>query len=67
MSKIIVKSKPESFRRAGFAFTREGVELDTAKLKKEQLEAIEAEPNLVVVPIEEKKADKKEEKKEGAK
>lgn len=55
MSKIIVKSKSESgFRRAGFQFTREGVELDTTKLKKGQLEEIEAEPNLVVVPVGEK-------------
>ena len=55
MSKIIVKSKPErGFRRAGITFTREGVELDTAKLKNGQLEEIEAEPNLVIVPAEEK-------------
>ncbi|MTI74723.1 MAG: hypothetical protein FH747_13875 [Stenotrophomonas sp.] len=55
MSKIIVKSKPErGFRRAGFHFTREGVELDTTKLKKGQLEEIEAEPNLVVIPTDEK-------------
>ncbi|HZF97867.1 MAG TPA: HI1506-related protein [Pseudoxanthomonas sp.] len=55
MSKIIVKSKSErGFRRAGLQFTREGVELDTTKLKKGQLEEIEAEPNLVVVPVGEK-------------
>lgn len=58
MSKIIVKSKPESFRRAGIAFNREGVELDIAKLKKEQLEAIKAEPNLVIVPADGKKSEK---------
>lgn len=49
MSKIIVKSLlPRGFRRAGIHFTREGVELDTSKLKKDQLEAIQAEPNLVI-------------------
>ena len=55
MSKIIVKSKAErGFRRAGFQFTREGVELDTSKLKKGVLEALQAEPNLVVSEAAEK-------------
>jgi hypothetical protein len=50
MSKIIVKAKAErGFYRAGLHFTRAGVELDTGKLKKKDLEAILAEPNLVVV------------------
>lgn len=48
MSKIIVKSTTDGFRRAGHAFNREGVVLDTAKLSKAQLEAIQAEPKLVV-------------------
>lgn len=58
MSKIIVKSKSErGFRRAGIQFTREGVELDTSKLKKGVLEDLQAEPNLVVAElVEEKKS-----------
>jgi hypothetical protein len=58
MPKITVKSKPERFRRAGIEFNRAGVELDTDKLKKGQLEAIQAEPNLVIAgdaPAEPKK------------
>jgi hypothetical protein len=58
MSKILVQSKPERFRRADIEFTREGVVLDTDKLKKEQLEAIKAEPMLVVSDATEKKAAK---------
>lgn len=59
MSKIIVKSKPErGFRRAGIQFTREGVELDTSKLKKGVLEDLQAEPNLVISEAEEKKTEK---------
>lgn len=50
MSKITVKAKSErGFWRAGIHFTRDGVELDTTKLKKAALEAIRDEPNLVVV------------------
>jgi hypothetical protein len=48
MSKITVKSLVDGFRRGGIAFTREGVELDTADLTREQLKAIKAEPKLVV-------------------
>lgn len=56
MSKIIVKSKSErGFRRAGYQFTREGVELDTSKLKKGALEELQAEPNLVVAEVTEDK------------
>ncbi|MCR6661830.1 MAG: hypothetical protein NVV60_01450 [Luteimonas sp.] len=51
MTKIIVKAKTDrGFWRAGRHFTREGVELETSKLKKADLEAIENEPNLVVIP-----------------
>lgn len=50
MPKIIVKSRRESFRRAGFEFTRAGRELDTEELSKDQLQAIEDEPQLVVAP-----------------
>jgi len=49
MPKFKVQSKPERFRRAGIEFTREGVELDSEKLTKEQIEAINAEPNLTIV------------------
>jgi hypothetical protein len=48
MSKILVQSKPERFRRAGIEFNRAGVELDTDELKKDQLEAIKSEPMLSV-------------------
>lgn len=55
-----VRAKTErGFYRAGLHFTREGVELDPKALKKEQLEAIEAEPNLIVTqpkPADEKQA-----------
>jgi hypothetical protein len=47
--KILVKSKASTgFRRAGIAFDRAGVVLDRSKLKKEQLEAITSDPNLIV-------------------
>lgn len=58
MSKITVKSLVDGFRRAGLGFTRDGVELDTADLSKEQLEAIKAEPMLAVVEHESKAAGK---------
>lgn len=49
-STITVKSKAANgFRRAGLAFTREGIELDPSKLKKAQLDAILSEPNLIVI------------------
>lgn len=60
MSKITVQSKPaKGFRRAGIQFTRDGVELDTSKLKKADLEAIANEPNLVVVGEIESAAERK--------
>lgn len=59
MPKIIVKSLVNGFRRAGHAFTREGVVLDTADLSEEQLAAIKAEPKLVVADhVEPESADK---------
>lgn len=58
MAKIIVTSKPERFRRAGLEFTRAAVELDTAKLTKAQLEAIESEPLLTVAEAKAVPADK---------
>ncbi len=58
MPKIIVKSA-RPFRRAGFAFNTEGKVLDTEKLTKEQLDAIKAEPALVVGDYVEPKAEGK--------
>lgn len=68
MSKITVKSKSDrGFRRAGIQFTRDGVELDTSKLKAEELDAIVKEPNLVVVgEVETKEARKAREAAEKA-
>lgn len=48
MPKITVKSKGARFRRAGIEFTREGVDLDIGKMKREHLDAILVEPNLIV-------------------
>lgn len=45
---IFVRSFPETFRRAGFVFTREGHGISLDLLTKEQLAAIEAEPMLHV-------------------
>lgn len=61
MSKIIVKSARDSFRRAGLAFTREGTTLDTKDLSKDQLKAIREEPALSVQDVQEKEtaAEKK--------
>lgn len=51
MPKIIVKSTTDGFRRAGIAFRRDGIVLDTETLTKEQLAAIKSEPKLVVAEI----------------
>lgn len=60
MSKITVKSKSaKGFRRAGIQFTHDGVELDTSKLKKVDLDAIANEPNLVIVGDIESPAERK--------
>ena len=49
MSKqIIVKSTVDGFRRAGIGFNREGVVLTVSELSSEQLDAIKAEPKLIV-------------------
>ncbi len=45
---IRVRSLPDTFRRAGIAFTREGIELALDDLSQEQLSAIEDEPLLSV-------------------
>ena len=49
---IRVLSLTQSFHRAGFRFTREGVELRLSDLTEEQVEAIAAEPMLSVRRIE---------------
>ena len=43
-----VKSRAPSFWRAGIKFTRAGVDVDVRKITAEQLDAIRAEPNLIV-------------------
>lgn len=48
--KVLIKSGPASFRRAGLRFTREGVEVDSEDLTEEQRKAITEEPNLSVSP-----------------
>lgn len=66
MSKIIVTSKPErGFRRAGYQFTRAGVELDISKLAKGVLEELQAEPNLVIAEVVEDKKTSGGKKAEG--
>lgn len=55
--KLKIKSKPESFRRAGIVFTREGVIVDTAQLTDEQIDALENEPNLVVAEVDGNESD----------
>lgn len=59
MPKIIVKSTADGFRRAGIAFNRDGVVLDTGSLTPEQIAAIKAEPKLVVADYAEPAADGK--------
>lgn len=55
-----IKSKGESFRRAGLAFTREGVVVDGNYLTDAQKEAIAKEPSLIVEPIDETEASESE-------
>lgn len=42
-----VESRPESFRRCGFRFTREGVGIALVALTSGQLATLESDPNLV--------------------
>ncbi len=60
--KLQIISKRDGFRRAGHAFSSTPTLLDPADLKKEQIEALKAEPMLVVVEV-----DVKEEKPAGKK
>lgn len=65
MSKINVKAKTDrGFRRAGLQFGREGVDIDTKDLTKEQLEAIQNEPNLVVTNVEPEETPKQRQARE---
>lgn len=61
MSKIHVKTirNVERRRRAGMEFGREGIEIDTAKLRKEHLAAIKADPLLEVTNVDDDDAAKK--------
>lgn len=43
-----IRSVPESFRRCGFRFTREGFGIALDALTDEQIETLESDPNLVV-------------------
>lgn len=61
---INVRSKGPHFRRAGLAFTAEGVAIDTDKLSKEQLKAIESEPQLVIATVEPTRENKDRKKKD---
>ena len=48
-----VKAKTQGFRRAGFKFSAtEETVIPTSKLTKEQIEALKAEPNLLVSEVE---------------
>ena len=49
---IFVRSMPDTFRRSGFTFTREGVGIALALLTQAQLKAIEDEPLLNVQYVE---------------
>ncbi|SMF83029.1 hypothetical protein SAMN06265365_14839 [Tistlia consotensis] len=62
MSKLKVISKVAGFRRAGRAWSTEGETVDTSDFTEEQLEALKAEPKLIVfeVPAEPKAEGGKE-------
>ena len=48
MDIIRVRSKAPRFRRAGIEFNRDGIDLDVSQLTAEQIDALNAEPNLVI-------------------
>lgn len=62
---IQITSKQEGFRRCGVAFSCEATEFPDKAFSKEQLEILQNEPMLTVIPVasDEKKDAKKEEKK----
>ncbi len=47
-----IVSRPESFRRAGYAFTGAATTIPLADLTDDQVAALRAEPQLVVVDTE---------------
>ena len=46
-----VIARPQTFRRAGYAFTREPVTIALSELTPEQVELLKAEPSLVVQEV----------------
>ena len=67
MSKYIIKTKNgNSFRRAGFQFGREGIEIDAKALSKEQAEALATEPNLIITEAADDGAEARAEKEAAA-
>lgn len=44
-----ITSRPKNFRRAGFAFSHDTTTLRVDQLEKNQIAALKAEPNLVVI------------------
>lgn len=49
---IKVIPKRAGFRRAGFAFPEEGLTIRLSELTDKQLDQLESEPMLVVIPVE---------------
>lgn len=57
MSTLTIKSKRDGFRRAGIAFSAtEATVLQKKDLKKEQIEALKEDPNLLVIDADDKPA-----------
>jgi len=48
MAKLKISAKRDGFRRAGRAWPREPVEVDSGEFSKDQLEALRAEPMLTI-------------------
>jgi uncharacterized protein YbaP (TraB family) len=46
MSKVLIKSLRDGYRRAGLAFNKSGTIVETDDLTEEQIEAIQNDPNL---------------------
>ena len=62
---IRITAKQDGFRRCGVAFSRTATDFPNKAFTAEQLETLQAEPNLVVEILEDKKKEeKKEEKKD---
>lgn len=52
-TKLFIRSKTERRRRAGIAFTRQGAEFNPGKISKAKMDAILADPLLIVTSVEE--------------